>query len=154
MRFNLGKCLAEQGWAIVSGLAHGIDTAAHEGALRVPDSRTIAVLGSGVLNIYPEKNIALAQHILQQGAIVGENHPDAIPNAPRLVSRNRIISGLCQHVIVVETSINGGAMYAARAATAQGRTLHAVRLAESGNRELLKNQAKYINPDLANVTLD
>lgn len=152
--FKLGKCLAEQGWIIVSGLAHGIDSAAHEGALSVADGRTIAVLGSGVLNIYPEKNKALAQRILQNGAIISENHPYAPPNAPRLVSRNRIISGLCQHIIVVETSSDGGAMYAAKAALTQGRTLHAVELPASGNQELLRNQAKYINPDIDTFTLD
>jgi DNA processing protein len=152
--FELGKCLAEQGWTIVSGLAHGIDTAAHEGALSVADGRTVAVLGGGVLNIYPVENESLAQRILEQGALVGENHPDATPNAARLVSRNRIISGLCQHVIVVETGIDGGAMYAARFATTQGRIVHAVGLPVSGNLELLKNNARYINPYSLVFTLD
>ena len=152
--FELGQCLAQQGWTIVSGLAHGIDTAAHEGALSVASGRTVAVLGGGVLNIYPAENETLAKRILKQGALVGENHPDATPNAARLVSRNRIISGLCQHVIVVETEIDGGAMYAARFATTQGRTVHAVGLPVSGNLELLKNHAKFVNPTLLAFTLD
>ena len=152
--FELGQCLAEQGWTIVSGLAHGIDTAAHEGALSVADGRTVAVLGGGVLNVYPAENETLANRIVKQGALVGENHPDATPNTARLVSRNRIISGLCQHVIVVETEIDGGAMYAARFATTQGRTVHAVGLPVSGNLELLKNHARYIRPTLLAFTLD
>jgi DNA processing protein len=151
--FKLGKMLAEQGWTIVSGLATGIDTAAHEGALSV-GGHTIAVLGGGVLNIYPEENLALANRILESGALVGENHPDATPNPPRLVSRNRIISGLCQQVIVVQTGIDGGAMYAAKSAIAQGRTLHAVGLPASGNLELLKNNARFIAPDLQHFALE
>jgi DNA processing protein len=152
--FQLGKMLAEQGWTIVSGLAMGIDTAAHEGALSVPNGHTVAVLGSGVLNIYPEENINLAKQMLEHGALVSENHPDATPNAPRLVSRNRIISGLCQHVIIVQTGIDGGAMYAARSAIAQGRTVHAVGFPASGNLELLKNNARFIAPDLRSFTLE
>jgi DNA processing protein len=152
--FQLGKMLAEQGWTIVSGLATGIDTAAHEGALSVANGHTIAVLGGGVLNIYPEENVALAHRILAYGALVGENHPDATPNPPRLVSRNRIISGLCQHVIVVQTGIDGGAMYAAKSAITQGRTLHAVGLPASGNLELLKNNARFIAPDLQHFALE
>jgi DNA processing protein len=104
--------------------------------------------------VYPQQNQALAKRIMQRGALIGENHPDATPNAPRLVSRNRIISGLCQHVIVVETEIDGGAMYAARTAIAQGRKLHVVGLPASGNLQLLKEKARYIAPDLQILTLD
>lgn len=152
--FRLGKTLAEQGWIIVSGLALGIDSAAHQGALETTNGQTIAVLGSGVLNIYPEQNQALAEQIVQRGALLGENHPAATATAPRLVARNRIITGLCQHLIVVETEADGGAMYAARFALAQGRTLHAVGLPAGGNLQLLKERANYIAPDLQNLRLD
>jgi len=150
--FRLGKSLAAQGWVIVSGMALGVDEAAHRGALAV-DGCTVAVLGGGVLNIYPRQSKALAAQIMQRGALVGENAPDADASPPRLVSRNRIISGLCQHVIVVETEINGGAMYAARSALSQGRTLHVVGLPSSGNLQLLKDGAAYIEPNRDDFTL-
>ncbi len=150
--FTLGAKLAAQGWFIVSGLALGVDEAAHKGALSA-SGLTVAVLGGGVLHVYPRQNVELAQKIMQSGALLGENAPDADASPPRLVSRNRIISGLCQHVIVVETNSNGGAMYAARSALAQGRTLHAVGYPASGNLQLLKEGARYIAPDVSNFSL-
>ena len=150
--FDLGASLAAQGWIIVSGLALGVDEAAHKGALST-NGLTVAVLGGGVLNVYPRQNYELARKIMESGALLGENAPDADASPPRLVSRNRIISGLCQHVIVVETSINGGAMYAAKAAITQGRTLHAVGYPASGNLQLLKEGARYIPPDGSDYSL-
>lgn len=150
--FELGKRLAADGWGIISGMALGVDAAAHRGALAAR-GHTIAVLGGGVLNIYPRQHHDLAEQIMRQGALIGENSPDADASPPRLVSRNRIISGLCQHVIVVETGISGGAMYAAKAARAQGRSLHAVGFPASGNLELLKEGARYVAPSLDGFAL-
>lgn len=150
--FELGATLAAQGWIVVSGLALGVDAAAHKGALSA-NGLTVAVLGGGVLNVYPRQNHELAQNIMHSGALLSENAPDADASPPRLVSRNRIISGLCQHVIVVETSSSGGAMYAAKSALAQGRTLHAVGYPASGNLQLLKQGAHYIAPDGSDFSL-
>jgi DNA processing protein len=134
---KLAKNLSEAGFWIVSGLALGIDAIAHDAAM----DKTIAVLGGGVLNVYPPENLKLAQNILKEGAILSENHPLASSSAPRLVFRNRLISGLAQHVIVVETATDGGAMHAARAAIAQGRKLYTFDLPATGNQQLLAEGA-------------
>jgi len=138
LAFHMANKLVERGYTVVSGLALGIDTEAHQGALNRQDGRTVAVMGSGVLNIYPPQHRKLAHDIIQRGLIMSENHPDAAANAARLVARNRIISGLCQHVIVVETGAAGGAMYAAKTALQQGRQLYALDLPASGNQALLQ----------------
>lgn len=148
---SLGAWLAGNGWTVISGLAEGIDTAAHTGALSLQDGRTVAVLGSGVLNIYPPANRTLAGRIMQCGALLCECDPYATPNAPRLVSRNRIIAGLSRALIVVETSREGGAMYAVRAALQMGRPVYVVDLRASGNRDLIDTGAAAISPDLANL---
>ena len=143
----LGSALAERGYGVVSGLALGIDRAAHLGALAV-GGMTLAVLGSGVLNVYPYANIPLARAISQRGALLCEVSPDASPSPPSLVARNRIISGLSQGVIVVETNVDGGAMHAARRAREQGRTVYALDNGASGNRALLDEGAVAITADL------
>jgi DNA processing protein len=135
--FRLGMELALEGWAVVSGLASGIDAAAHHGAAS-GRGRGVAVLGSGVLQIFPAEHASLAELLLRQGgALVSEVSPDARASTPRLVARNRLISGLSDTVIIVETQADGGAMYAARAALAQGRALCALDLPASGNQALI-----------------
>lgn len=148
---SLGARLAGNGWTVISGLAEGIDTAAHTGALSLQNGRTAAVLGGGVLNVYPPGNRTLAGRIMDCGALICECDPYATPNAPRLVSRNRIIAGLSQALIVVETSREGGAMYAVRAALQMGRPVYAVDLRASGNRDLIDTGAIAISPDLHNL---
>jgi DNA processing protein len=150
---QLAMKLAENGWTIVSGLALGIDTMGHEGALNHPNGKTLAVLGSGVLNVYPPQNQTLVERILANGILLSENHPYATAKAARLVTRNRIISGFCQHVVVVESAINGGAMHAARATLKQGRKLYSFDLPASGNQSLLENGANCINTDLSGFPL-
>jgi DNA processing protein len=150
---QLGQKLAENNITVVSGLARGIDTAAHEGALAVKNGCTVAVLGSGVQNIYPPENVPLAQSCLQRGCILSEVAPDAPPSAARLVARNRIISGLSHAVIVVETPADGGAMHAARFAYRQGRPVFTLDLPASGNQTLLENGALCLNTDLNNLDL-
>lgn len=145
---TLGSLLAERGYAVVSGLALGIDRAAHLGVLAVPGGITLAVLGSGVLKVYPYANIPLARAIAQRGALLSEVSPDASPSPPGLVARNRIISGLSEALIVVETSFDGGAMHAARRAQEQGRTVYALDNGASGNRALLDGGALPLSPHL------
>ena len=123
---QIGYELVQRGFQVISGLALGIDSAAHIGTLANPAGITSAVLGSGVLNVYPSGNRPLAQAIAARGALLSEVQPSAQPKPSTLVARNRIISGLCEAMIVVETAVDGGAMHAARRAADQGRRgLHA-----------------------------
>ncbi|MEO8610190.1 MAG: DNA-processing protein DprA [Chloroflexota bacterium] len=148
---RLGIELAERGCTVVSGLALGIDAAAHNGALTVPNAYLLAVLGCGVLNIYPPDHRGLAQAVMRQGALLGEVHPYAAPNASNLVARNRIISGLSDAVIIVETEVDGGAMHAARFAQAQGRVVYTFDSRATGNRQLLENGVTPLRPDLQDL---
>jgi DNA processing protein len=132
-------------------LAVGVDAAAHLGALAVPDAYPIAVLGSGVLNVYPPANAQLAAAVLQHGAMVSELHPFAGVGASGLVARNRITTGLSSAVIIVETAVNGGAMHAARFALAQGRPLYVVDCEATGNRALIEGGAIPLRPDLRDL---
>lgn len=143
---QLAMQLARAGYAVVSGLALGIDAAAHTGALSAAGA-TIAVLGSGVLNVYPPGNQELAERIGESGALVSELHPYGSANAQRLVSRNRIISGLSQAVIVVESDAQGGAMYTARFAREQGRPVYTFDSPASGNRSLIESGAIVLRRD-------
>ncbi len=133
---------------MISGLALGIDGAAHLGALAYPPGITSAVLGSGVLTVYPPQHRTLAQAIQGRGALLSETHPEAQPNAARLVARNRIISGLSEAIIVVQTEIDGGAMHAARRAFDQGRRVYTLASDASGNQALIDLGAVVITPDL------
>ena len=144
--FDLAHNLAKSGRAIISGLALGIDSAGHRGALQADTAPTIAVLGGGVLNIYPTQHVALAETILEKGAILSENEPNATSSAPRLVTRNRIISGLCQDIVVVQSDIKGGAMHAVKSAERQERRVYTPDWDFSGNQALLHNGATALNP--------
>lgn len=151
---QLAALLAARGYVIVSGLALGIDRAAHLGALAEPDGRTIAVLGCGALRVYPQQNATLARAIAGRGALVSEMHPEAMPNRASLVARNRLISGLSEGVIVVETGVDGGAMHAARRAWEQGRAVYALDLPAGGNRALLDAGAICIPTDLTQLPFE
>ncbi len=146
MTLQLASKLARHGYTVVSGLALGIDTAAHTGAL-AEKGRTIAVLGSGVLNIYPETNRQLAERAQECGALLSELHPRWGANAQRLVARNRIISGLSRAVILVESQTDGGAMYTARFAREQGRPVYTFDLPVGGNQALIRGGAIALKPD-------
>ncbi len=150
---SLAARLAGAGYTIVSGLAFGVDAAAHQGALSIRNGQTLAVLGGGVLNPYPLEHHKLAARLRERGCLLSEQAPDASVNAPRLVARNRIISGLCRHVIVIESADNGGAMHAARFAYAQKRHLYALNIPASGNQALLAHGAHAIAPDLSSFRL-
>jgi len=150
--YRLGRVLSAAGYTVVSGLAFGVDAAAHEGALSVPTGQTVAVLGSGVLDVYPAQHRELAAAIIERGALVCEVAPDASVATPWLVARNRLISALADTVIVVQSNDDGGAMYAARAARKQGRRVLAVDNAASGNRALLDvGAAEPLAPDLGDL---
>ena len=121
---DLGKGdLAQPGQIIASGLARGIDTAAHQGAL---ENGTIAVIAGGIDVIYPPENKTLYEQIAEQGAIVAESPFGQEPFAQSFPRRNRIISGLSQGVVVVEASLRSGSLITARMAAEQGRDVFAV----------------------------
>ena len=143
---QLAMRLARAGCAVVSGLALGIDAAAHSGALTA-DGVTVAVLGSGIRKIYPEANQPLAARIREKGALLSETHPCFSANAQRLVARNRIISGLSQAVIIVESQVEGGAMHTARFAREQGKPRFTFDLPASGNQRLIAEGAAVLRRD-------
>ncbi len=122
---KLGTELAERGFCVVSGLARGIDTAAHEGALAA-GGRTAAVLGNGLDIIYPPENLELYRRIADHGAVVSEFPFGRRADRQSFAMRNRIISGICEAIVVVESDVDGGAMITARFAGEHGRLIFAV----------------------------
>jgi DNA processing protein len=122
--FRLAEDLAGRGVTVVSGLARGVDSAAHRGALI--RGRTVAVLGSGPDVIYPPEHADLAHEIVAAGLIVSEYEPGTPPHPGRFPMRNRIISGLSRAVVVIEAHEKSGSLITARCALQQGRDVMAV----------------------------
>jgi DNA processing protein len=141
----LARELAARGLTIVSGLAVGIDTAAHRGALQAKNGRTLAVLGSGLRAIHPHQNISLAEEIVQHGALFSELAPNTRVRGANLMARDRIVSGLSLAVIVVEAREKSGSQDTANRALRQERLLFAVP-GSPGTDALLASGAKALRP--------
>ena len=144
--FELARALAERGLGIASGLASGIDTAAHRGALAA-QGVTIAVLGSGVDIVYPAPNRELAESIRHDGLLVSEFPLGTSPRRAHFPRRNRIIAGLSMGILVIEAARGSGSLITARAAQDLGRPVFAVpgsiyNPMSRGCHELIKHGAK------------
>ncbi len=140
--------LGRVGFTIVSGLAEGIDTAAHRGALKA-GARTIAVIGSGFARLYPQSNQKLLEEIVSNGCAMTEFAPEVAPERWTFPQRNRIISGLSRGVVVVEAPAESGALITARWALEQNREVFAVpgsifSEAQRGCHKLIKDGAKLV----------
>ena len=145
---RLAGDLASRGLAIVSGLARGVDSAAHRGALGAGGT-TIAVFGTGADIVYPREHTALAREIVATGAVVSELAPGTRPQAFFFPMRNRIISGLSRAVVVIEAGDKSGSLITAREALDQGRTVLAVpgnvlNGRNRGGHALLRDGAKIV----------
>lgn len=144
LAFQLGQI----GYTVISGLARGIDTAAHEGALKA-GGRTFAVLGGAFDKLYPPENAALAERITEHGAVLSEFPLGREPDRTTFPMRNRIVSGISLGVVVVEAGFKSGALHTADSALEQGRAVFAVpgRIDSSASRgahQLLKNGARLV----------
>ena len=121
---DVAAACADRGITVISGLARGIDSAAHRGALK-GGGRTVAVLGSGIRRIHPKRNIRLAGRITRAGAIISEVAPEAAPTGARLMARNRLTSALSRGVLAVESTSGGGTLQTMSDARDQGRAVFA-----------------------------
>ena len=152
LAFKIAKELSELGFNIVSGLALGIDSQAHMGALE-GSGKTIAVLGSGIDDnyIYPQENLKLVKKIIEKGgAVISEYEPNAGSEIWYFPERNRIVSGLCRGVLVVEAPEKSGALITARLALEQNREVFAIPGSlfsknSLGTNNLIKSGAKLIS---------
>jgi DNA processing protein len=145
---EFARHLARQGFVIVSGMAQGIDTAAHRGALDA-DGKTIALLGTGIDRVYPSGNRDLAHQIAAQGALVSEYPLGAAPERWHFPERNRLISGLSLGTLVVEAARRSGSLITARLAGEQGREIFALpgsihNALSRGCHELIRQGAKLV----------
>jgi len=145
---KLSYQLAYSGITVVSGLARGIDTAAHQGALAAK-GRTVAVLGSGLNRLYPPENLQLAEKIAESGAVVSEFSMDVTADTQTFPMRNRIVSGWGTGVLVIEAGLNSGALITANQAVEQGRSVYAVpgqidRPTAAGSNRLIQQGAKLV----------
>jgi DNA processing protein len=148
MAERLAGALARTGFTIVSGLARGIDAAAHRGAIKA-NGRTIAVLANGLSSIYPPEHVDLARSVVEAGALVSEMAMGQSPLPGLFTQRNRIISGLALGVVVVEATPRSGSLSTARHAVEQNREVFAVpgpadSLASRGCHRLIRDGARLV----------
>jgi DNA processing protein len=140
--------LSQAGLTIVSGLAVGVDAAAHEGALEGAGS-TLAVVGTGLDRVYPARNRELAHRIAEHGGLISEFPPETPPREKNFPRRNRLISGLARGVVVVEAALSSGSLITARYAGEQGREVFAIPGSihsplSKGCHKLIKDGAKLV----------
>ncbi|MFI0347825.1 MAG: DNA-processing protein DprA [Chthoniobacterales bacterium] len=145
---KLGYQLAHAGLTVYSGLARGIDTAAHQAALAA-NGRTVAVLGSGLKQLYPKENQQLAEKIASSGAVISEFSMETSPSKQTFPKRNRIISGCSFGLLVIEAGARSGALISAHQAIEQGRSLYAVpgridQIETHGSNRLIQQGAKLV----------
>jgi DNA processing protein len=145
---SFAETLSKQGLTIVSGMALGIDAAAHRGGLRARGS-SIAVLGTGADRIYPPRNRALAHQLAAEGALVSEFPLGTSPHKENFPQRNRLISGLSLGVLVVEAAVESGSLITAKCAVEQNRDVFAIpgsihSPVSRGCHKLIKNGAKLV----------
>jgi len=156
---RLAEMLVREGFLIVSGLARGIDTQAHLGALKAKGT-TVGVLGCNLETVYPPENKELADLLCVNGALISEHPFPEQPTPANLIRRNRIISGLSKGIIVIEADENDGAMQAAEFAQKQGRQIFAYRWASEnrlarGPNHLIANGARGIETsDVSDIIFD
>lgn len=156
MAEKIASELTSSGYTVVSGLARGIDTSAHRGALM--NGRTLAVIGSGLNNIYPKENAFLAEEISHQGAVISEFSINTPPNKSNFPRRNRIVSALTLGTLLIEAPEKSGAMITMEKAKSQGRPLFALPgrvdiesfkgnhlLIKSGQAKLVENAADILS---------
>lgn len=146
--YELAERLAHAGWVITSGLALGIDAQAHLGAL--VQGRTVAVIGSGLSNLYPKRHQRLAAKVCEQGVLVSEYLPTEPPLSWHFPARNRLLSGLAQGVVVVEAGVRSGSLITARLALEQGKEVMAMPGSPDnpnarGCHQLIKQGAALVN---------
>ena len=144
--YSIGKELAFNNYTVVSGMARGIDTKAHQGALSIQNGKTIAVVGCGLDRVYPEENTKLFNEIAESGLILSEYVVGTKVEAGNFPARNRIISGLSENLIVVEATPKSGAMITVGFALEQGKNIYAVpgnvnSYTSAGTNELIKSGA-------------
>lgn len=140
--------IAYAGYTVVSGLARGIDTTAHEAALAAK-GRTIAVIGSGIGKLYPPENQALAERIAQNGAVVSEYPVDRSADKQTFPYRNRVVAGWTSGLLVTEAPLKSGSLITAQQAAEQGRTIYAVpgpidKPTSAGCNRLIQQGAKLV----------
>jgi DNA processing protein len=146
---RLAEALARNGMAVVSGMARGVDTAAHKGAL-LAGGRTTGVLGCGIDKVYPPENRRLYDEMVEKGCLLSEFPLGTLPLAENFPRRNRIISGLSRGVLVVEAAENSGSLITAQYALEQGRDVFAVPgnisfASSRGSNRLIKQGAKLVD---------
>lgn len=140
--------IAYAGYTVISGLARGIDTAAHEAALAAK-GRTVAIIGSGIGKLYPPENQALAERIAQNGAVISEYPVDRMADRQTFPYRNRVVAGWGSGLLVVEAPVKSGSLITAQQAIEQGRTVYAVpgpidKPTSTGCNRLIQQGAKLV----------